>query len=217
MLISDLLVRYLNLQGAWLVAGALAAVGLYFASSVSFSVIAEAIQARWSQAARWHDHWRNWREERAELKADRKAGREVGDEQENWSSAELHLITSASPEPEDDEASHDARPGLFARLFRRRHAPEIDPHDIPAYERAILSAEDEGANDGPASQPIRPSIWERAAVEQLPAAPVPVEAIPIEQIPVTASLRPAHSAPAPPEFTSAPTPSCTPPPSRPSR
>jgi S-DNA-T family DNA segregation ATPase FtsK/SpoIIIE len=203
MLIADQLVRYLNLQGAWLLAGALAAAGLYFASAISFSVIAEAIQARWSQAARWHDRWRNWREERAELKADRKAGRDAEDEQEDWSSDELHLITSASPEPEDDEDSHDARPGLFARIFRRRHAPEIDPHDIPAYERAMLSTEDEGANDGPASQPIRPSIWERAAVEPLPAASVPVEAIPIEQIPVTASLRATYSAPVPHEAVAA--------------
>jgi S-DNA-T family DNA segregation ATPase FtsK/SpoIIIE len=201
MLVSDLLVRYLNLQGAWLVAGALAAVGLYFASAVSFSVIAEAIQARWSQAARWHDRWRNWREERAELKADRRAGRKVGGEQEDWSSAELHLITSAEPEPEDDEAEQDARPGLFARIFRRRRAAEIDPHDIPAYERAMLSTEDEGANAVPASQPIRPSIWERAVVEPPPAAPAPVEAIPIpiEQIPATASLRATYSAPRPPE------------------
>jgi S-DNA-T family DNA segregation ATPase FtsK/SpoIIIE len=55
-LMAGLLVGYLNLQGAWLVAGVMAATGLYFASAVSFSVIAEGVQ----------DRWRNWREERAE-------------------------------------------------------------------------------------------------------------------------------------------------------
>ena len=46
-LIADELVQYFNLQGAWLVTGVLAAAGLYFASSVSFEVIFEFLQARW--------------------------------------------------------------------------------------------------------------------------------------------------------------------------
>jgi S-DNA-T family DNA segregation ATPase FtsK/SpoIIIE len=202
-LMAGLLVTYLNIQGAWLVAGVLAAAGLYLASSVSFSVLAEAIQARWSQAARWHDRWRNWREERAESKAEQKAGLAAEDVQENWSKADLQLITSAAPEAENDGASLDARPGLFARLFHRRRAPEIDPHDIPAYERAILSAEEEGANDAPVRRPIRPSIWERTVSEPLAAAPVPAEPIPIEQIPVSAGLQAARPAPAPPEAVAA--------------
>src|ERR1035441_9877053 len=47
LLIADLLVRYLNIQGAWLVAGVLAAAGLCFASAIFFSTIVETIHARW--------------------------------------------------------------------------------------------------------------------------------------------------------------------------
>src|ERR1035438_10408680 len=46
-LVSGLLVTYLNIQGAWLVAGVLAAAGLCFASAVSFEAIFESLQARW--------------------------------------------------------------------------------------------------------------------------------------------------------------------------
>ena len=65
-LMADLLVRYLNRQGTWLVAGVLAAAGLYFACAVSFWALKESIQDRWLHAVSWHDRWRNWREERAE-------------------------------------------------------------------------------------------------------------------------------------------------------
>ena len=58
-LIADKLVAYLNLQGAWLVAGVLAAAGLYFASAVSFEVIFEFLQARWRNLAWLHDRWRD--------------------------------------------------------------------------------------------------------------------------------------------------------------
>jgi hypothetical protein len=46
---AGLLVTYLNIQGAWLVAAVLAAVGLYFASAISFWVIKEAAEDRWLQ------------------------------------------------------------------------------------------------------------------------------------------------------------------------
>ena len=43
-LMADLLVRYLNIQGASLVAGVLAAAGLYFASAISFFALKESIE-----------------------------------------------------------------------------------------------------------------------------------------------------------------------------
>ena len=49
-LMVGLLVTYLNIQGAWLVAAVLAGTGLYFASAVSFWVIAENLQNRWIHA-----------------------------------------------------------------------------------------------------------------------------------------------------------------------
>jgi S-DNA-T family DNA segregation ATPase FtsK/SpoIIIE len=82
------------------------------------------------------------------------------------------------PEPMPEMDALDERPGLFARLFHRRRAPETDPQDIPAFQRAaILPAGDEVASTG-AAQPknVRLSIWERADGE---LAPAPVEAIPV--------------------------------------
>ncbi len=152
-LVADLLVRYLNRQGTWLVAGVLAAAGLYFAFAVSFWALKESIQERWLHAVSWHDRWRNWREERAERREERRAQREAaahpaGDQ-------DLISITNAE--------QADRRPGFFASLFgRRTHAPDLDPLDeIPAYKRVRFeSFSDEIPLAAPAQ---KPSIWERAA------------------------------------------------------
>ena len=69
-IIAGLLVTYINLQGAWLVAAVLGAAGLYFASAVSFWALKESLEARWLQLISWNDRWRNWHEERAEQKAE---------------------------------------------------------------------------------------------------------------------------------------------------
>ena len=194
-LMAGLLVTYLNIQGAWLVAGVLAAAGLWFASAVSFEAIFESLQARWLNLASLHDRWRNWREQRAEFKEERLAEREL----EKPSPQQIPAADS-----EDGQASLDVRPGLFARLFHRRRAPEIDPQDIPAYQRAIQPT----ANEAPNPAPTR-SIWERAAVAPgVPSdrsssmgwapAPAPVEEIPAA-IPITAQPEPAHFAPTPPQ------------------
>jgi S-DNA-T family DNA segregation ATPase FtsK/SpoIIIE len=181
-LMAGLLVTYLNVQGAWLVAGVLAAAGLWFATAVSFEAIFEGLQARWLNFASLHDRWRNWREQRAELKEERLAERE----QENASQQQI-----SDEDLEDGQASLDVRPGLFARLFHHRRAPEIDPQDIPAYQRAIQPAADEALNPAPAR-----SIWERAVVAP---APAPVEEIPAA-IPITAQPEPAHFAPERPQL-----------------
>ena len=69
-LMAGLLVVYLNIQGAWVVAAALAAGGLYFASAISFWVIRETLAERWAQICSLRDRWRDRREERAELRAE---------------------------------------------------------------------------------------------------------------------------------------------------
>jgi S-DNA-T family DNA segregation ATPase FtsK/SpoIIIE len=145
-LVSGLLIGYLNIQGAWLVAAVLAAAGLYFSSAVSFWALKESIEERWLFLRNLHDRYRNWREERAE----RKAEREAEDEAER-----------------EPEAEH--RPGLFARLFRRKQAVEIDPIDeIPAFQRAGFDAAEP---DIPiTAPPRRASIWERTPGEVEPIA-----------------------------------------------
>jgi len=167
-LMAGLLVTYINIQGAWLVAGAFAAAGIYFASMVSFSVIAEGIQDRWIHGQSLYDRWRNWREERAERKA------------EQQEEADHEMLPLGDPEPLEAEAV--LKPSFFGSLFRRRQPEQPDPLDeIPAFQRAQHP-------ETPApSRPI--SIWERTAAESLPvasAAPIPIP------------HRSAAAAPAPP-------------------
>jgi S-DNA-T family DNA segregation ATPase FtsK/SpoIIIE len=175
-LISGWLVAYLNLRGAWLVAGVLAAAGLYFATAVSFAVIFEFLLARWFNFVSLYDRWRDWRDARAELREER----EAEFEKENPPEA------SADEEPEENEASLAPRPGLFARLFRRSRAQEIDPQEIPAFQRGIQTLAE--------ATPAR-SIWESSATA--PVAPAP-EAVPVA-IPVTRQPEATYSAPAKPQ------------------
>ena len=160
-LISAFLVGYINVQGAWLVAGILAATGLYFASFISFMALKETVGDRWIHVVAWHDRWRNWREERAERKAQREAEYEASHPEE---------FDDAEPE----KAVH--KPGFFASLFRSR--PRVDDqyldqsiNDIPAFRRAPLtSAEDQALAQAPAgvTNARKPNIWERAPEPQTP-------------------------------------------------
>jgi S-DNA-T family DNA segregation ATPase FtsK/SpoIIIE len=168
-LMAGLLVTYLNIQGAWLVAGVLAAAGLYFASAVSFAVIAEHVQNHWLHAVSLHDRWRNWREERAEQRA-----------------AEREL------EPEPVSVEHEPRRSIFS-FFRRKQEAETDPlEDIPAYQRAAMRPDEEQI-------PVaarRTSIWERG--DELSAAPSKMEqpvAWPSAPVPAAPFTVPASTPP----------------------
>jgi S-DNA-T family DNA segregation ATPase FtsK/SpoIIIE len=160
-LVSALLVGYINIQGAWLVTGILAATGLYFASAVSFWAIKESIEERWIHVVAWHDRWRNWREERAERKAE--------------------LEAQKSNEILDEPVEAEPRPSRLASFFRRRgrshdeYLSQTSLEDIPAFQRAPMpGAEDEYPAE---AEPRKPSIWERPAVEPpaASAAAVPVQ------------------------------------------
>jgi S-DNA-T family DNA segregation ATPase FtsK/SpoIIIE len=158
-IVSAVLVGYINIQGAWLVAGILAAAGLYFASAVSFSALKESIEERWIHVQAFHDRWRNWREARAERKA------------------ELQAQRPADPDAGSGDADH--RPSRFASFFRRRdrvrNMSQTSLEDIPAFQRAPMpSVEDEDLGGT-----RKPSIWERSATQPTPAQaasiPVPVQ------------------------------------------
>jgi S-DNA-T family DNA segregation ATPase FtsK/SpoIIIE len=153
-LMAGLLVGYLNIQGAWLVAGVLAAAGLYFASAVSLWAIWESIEGHWAHIVGWSHRWRNWRQDRAERKA------EQSDE------------SAIEPAGETESAPSESKPSWFAALFRRKHEPELDPLDeIPAYRRARLQPDGENI---PIAAPARASsIWERVTPEPI-AEPAPL-------------------------------------------
>jgi S-DNA-T family DNA segregation ATPase FtsK/SpoIIIE len=184
-LMAGMLVVYLNLQGAWVVAGVLAAAGLYFASAISFWVIRESIADRWAQFSAWRDRRRDLR---AELRAERKALREDRDQPVPFP----QFAADAGPDIEDEPTAR--RPSRFFAFFRRKRAEESDALDeIPAYQRADLhqrSDEPTAAEPIEAASPVAPShklsIWERPAPELAaePALPVP-------------TATPAHYQPAP--------------------
>jgi S-DNA-T family DNA segregation ATPase FtsK/SpoIIIE len=154
-LMAGMLVGYLNIQGAWVVAGVLAAIGLYFASAISFWALKESIEERWIHVVSWYERWRNWREERAESRAER-------EHEEAEAEPELEF----APEPAEQTASHKG--GFFAALFRRRRETEVDPIDeIPAFKRAAMHRNE---GEETASAPRRASIWERAEEQEEPAA-----------------------------------------------
>jgi len=202
-LIADLLVRYLNFKGALLVAGVLAAAGIYFASAVFVSTVVEIIQARWRNLVSLHDRWRNWREQRAERREERIAERELRREQESHAETGPHLVSpkivpAPVPASHSEVASHDAHPGFFPRLFRRRPPAEIDPEDIPAYQRVALHP-DEDVDAG--SRPLRrPSVWERSVEQPAHAEPVPVAEPVATTQPAAARLQPLTPRPAASRF-----------------
>jgi len=215
-LVAAKLVMYLNIQGAWLVAGALAAAGLYFASAVSFWALKESIEYRWQQITSLIERWRNWREERAELRMER----------------EEFAALKARREQPGQSGEAEARHGFIGSLFHRRNATEVDQLDsIPAYQRRSfhLQAEDDEEQPVPvAAQPAasarKASIWERSIADlgveapaQSAAAPAAAAAAPVSQIPVApipvapvasaqAPVRPAYVESAAPAFRPVPEP-----------
>ena len=70
-LVAGMLVAYLNIQGAWIVASVLALAGVYFASAISFWALKEMAADRLIQWQALRDRWRNWREDRADRRAER--------------------------------------------------------------------------------------------------------------------------------------------------
>jgi S-DNA-T family DNA segregation ATPase FtsK/SpoIIIE len=172
-LISGLMVGYLNIQGAWLVTAVLAAAGLYFASAVSIRAILESVEDRWLTVVEWHDRYRNWREDRAESRAERLAER-----------------------GQDSEESFHP-PSRFASLFgRRSRASEIDPVDeIPAYQRGSFQpAEDEVPIAPAVRRPgARSNIWERTVAEPEPEPAQPA-AMPDNVTPIRPQAQPAQPA-----------------------
>ncbi len=197
-LIAGLLVTYLNIQGAWLVAAVFAVVGIYFASAISLWVVREAAANYWLHVQSWLDRWKNWREERAERKAsEREAEFASEDSREPHGPVPVQQRMPAVGPNADFDADPDAeqsvrRPGFFAALFnRRKRAPESDPLDeIPAFRRTPLeTASHEITNNAAAESQIpvmpavrRTSIWERAEAE--PLQPAAAQAAPQNVVPM---------------------------------
>jgi DNA segregation ATPase FtsK/SpoIIIE, S-DNA-T family len=202
--ISGLLVAYLNIQGAWLVALVLAGVGIYFASDISFKAIKTQIEDRWLNMVAWHDRYRNWKEDRAERKREleeRYMETQPGPAQRLFSGA----IGDAQEAVVEEAAPPQTLTSKLTALFLKKKQAEMEPdpvEEIPAFQRT----------GKPGEEPIaarRSSIWEpagaavaskttaageagRSVIEMRPAAAqaaVPVPA-PVAPVPVPAAAGP---------------------------
>jgi DNA segregation ATPase FtsK/SpoIIIE, S-DNA-T family len=195
-LVAGVLVEYLNIQGAWIVASVLALAGVYFASAISFWALKEMVADRWIQWQSWRDRWRNWREDRIERKAERD---EILEEQNNPGPAQ-RIFTGAIGTEAAGETAMQRPPSRLAALFGRRHrVPEPDPVDQPAFQRTAAQASEDQI---PIGQTRRASIWESgaeipvaaraeqapspAAVPVRPQSPVP-QPRPVAPLPATAA------------------------------
>ncbi len=201
-LMAGLLVSYLNVQGAWIVTVVFALAGLYFGLAVNLRAAWESIEDRWVGLQSLHDRWRNWREDRAERRAERN---EIAQQQNHPGPAQRIFTGSLDAEPPAEAPDH--KPGRFAAFFgRRKRAHETDlENEIPAFQRASQQAPD--AQVPIAARVQRPSIWERAEQAATPVAsrfepaeatPVPAEPTAHRPIPVEARPRPVPPRPEPP-------------------
>jgi S-DNA-T family DNA segregation ATPase FtsK/SpoIIIE len=201
--VSGALVVYLNVQGAWLVSAACAAVGIYFASDINFWKLKTQIEDRWLTLVSWHDRYRNWSEERAERK------RELEErfvEQTQPGPAQRLFSGAIGDLPEPAADMPPPRPSRLAALFGiKKRTTEPDPVDeIPAFQRAAKSSVETGSlSTGPGRRgeetipPRRSSIWERTVADSTaaPVASVPIPPQPVPAVPV----HPSALAAAPPQ------------------
>ena len=165
-LVSGLLIAYLNIQGAWIVASVLAAAGLYFASSVSFWAVKETVADRWIWLQSWYQRWQNWRLDRAERQAEEEAFEE---EQNNPGPPQRLFAGSIGAEAEPEPVTQRPPSRLAALFGRKNRVSEPDPVDQPAIQRAAASK----SGEEPIPITRRSSIWDRTPESE---APVPVRA-----------------------------------------
>ena len=213
--ISGLLVAYLNTQGAWLVAVALAGVGIYFGSDISFKTIKTQIEDRWLNMVAWHDRYQNWKEDRAERK------RELEERYMETQPGPAQRLFSGAIGDGQEAMPEDAAPpktltsklaSLFAMKRTQAAAMEPDPvEEIPAFQRAAKTAEEPiAARRSSIWEPAAPSVTARATpanaaemaggrsvIEMRPpaAAPQPAASVaaPVAPAPVPAAATPSHS------------------------
>jgi S-DNA-T family DNA segregation ATPase FtsK/SpoIIIE len=194
-LLADLLNSYLNVTGASIVAGVLAAAGLYLGSNFSFRDAWEWAQERSIQLSAWHDRYRNWQADRADKRAEERAIRDA----EHGVSPEIDR--EIDEEPRTVVLRKTGLMSRFLGIFRRREMSEEEMLDeIPAFQRMAHHDEEvEASTPAAPGMGRRPSIWERReAVEaplprQAPPASDDLNAVPISVRVPSATTRAAAS------------------------
>jgi S-DNA-T family DNA segregation ATPase FtsK/SpoIIIE len=176
-LVSETLVSWVNVPGAWIITVILAAIGVYFASSAILQVLLESAEDRWLNALNLRDRWRNWRDERAEEKETRQAMRQV--ERSEARGVVRNPYTAGAAAAEELAPQQSRLAALFGR--RKREEDREEYEDIPAFQRMRVGAEAAQAEEEaqkqaevPVAEPPRRSIWESnpGEVAAVTAAPV---------------------------------------------
>ncbi len=115
-LVSDQLVSWFNVPGAWIVAVTLVAAALYLSTTFSFNTAREWATARMAFFLALRDRWRNWRQARArkhELKAAAKLDRLHAKEAEQARKAAEKLAKAqAKAATKAGKAAPEPQPGL---------------------------------------------------------------------------------------------------------
>lgn len=160
LLVADVLIRWLNHPGAWVVAVLAVAVALYLSTTFSFSTAREWAAVRLAFVQAWRDRWQNWRfarararEERAEAKLERARAKELAREEKSAGRRGMGFAESVEPDANTEMAAAGA--ALLAD----------DGEDLNRMRRG-------GFADVVAEQPQQPrSLWDRMPHAEVPTAP----------------------------------------------
>ena len=164
-ILADVMVRYLNRSGAYIVCLALVAVGLYLATRFSFGAMQLWFQTRFSFLHVVADRYRDWRSARAKVKAQKEIERRrrakaiVVEAQfvPRKPAAETALVRVQTNDA-SDAASTAAPPPVAER------EPVASPHAVSGIERTFA----EGSSETSA-----PEVTARADSERKPKTTLP--------------------------------------------
>ncbi|MGB7191625.1 MAG: DNA translocase FtsK [Acidobacteriaceae bacterium] len=189
LLVAGALVAWLNVTGAWVVAGCAVLAAVYLLTTFSLTTAREWLAVRFAFVLAWRDRWQNWRfkrarakEARAEAKAEKAREKEL--EKERKIAAKLgrrgmdtHQAEPAETAPvmvlrDDHDSAEPKRRGGFAEIY----AEEPPPHTVwEQMPRAVVpdpEPEPEPVREAPVPAPaMKPQLVAR---EQKPERAIAV-------------------------------------------
>jgi S-DNA-T family DNA segregation ATPase FtsK/SpoIIIE len=163
-ILADLMVRYLNRSGAYIVCLALMAVGLYLATKFSFGALQLWFQTRFSFLHVIADRYRDWRSVRAKAKAQREVERR---RRANAIVVEAQFVPARKPAAETGlvrAQENDATRTVAPPPAADREPVAGPPRSMSGIERTFA----EGASEAAA-----PEVTARADSERKPKTTLP--------------------------------------------
>jgi DNA segregation ATPase FtsK/SpoIIIE, S-DNA-T family len=143
-LLSDLMVRYLNLPGATIVLALMVAMSLYLATTFTFHTASEWIEAHFSFVRKIHERIQERRIQRALAKAEKRnlteqpqpmppaAGVFASKREQNLEQAAIDLERENAAKPNEPTTLLGSLFGWLGRMRRKQAAPASEPISEPA-------------------------------------------------------------------------------------